>query len=170
MNPCSSTSSCQAPAFRAPLQLRRRDLARDPTDDTQGVPSSHTSRGGAGAGRSLRRPRGTVLCPQGVRHMQGFSAKEPEDSREPSILKTCHFKGTAGAGLPRQVEGQGRKPRMSAPSLLPRVPLGWCRGWQGPPAVQDIGQLPGARGGRWGQSSRAFSQALLGGGGRRPEK
>lgn len=104
---------------------------------------------------------GTVLCPQGVRHMQGFSAKEPEDSWEPSILKTCHFKGTVGAGLLRQVEGQGRKPRMSAPSLLPRVPLGWCRGWQGPPAVQDIGRLPGLEVGAEARAPGHFPRLFL---------
>lgn len=43
--------------------------------------------------------------------------------------------GTAGAGLLKHVGMQGRKPRMSALPLLPRVPLGWCRGWQGPPAM-----------------------------------
>lgn len=73
---------CHAPAFRAPLQLGRRDLDLGPKGNTQVDLSTYTSGHGADIGRRLRGPRGQfctfsesgtskALSPRGAFHLGG---------------------------------------------------------------------------------------------------
>lgn len=55
---CMGASHCHAPAFRAPLQLGRRDLDLGPKGNTQVNLSTYASGHGADVGRRLRGPQG----------------------------------------------------------------------------------------------------------------